>query len=82
MKTIGIIQSGYVPWSGYLDFIDEVDTFLFLEDVQYIRRDWRSMNRIKTRARAGNKATRAWPMRGGACTIAPVYRDRSLSDLG
>ena len=48
MKTIGIIQSGYIPWRGYFDFINEVDAFVFLEDVQYTRRDWRSRNRVKT----------------------------------
>lgn len=48
MKTIGIIQSNYLPWRGYFDFIREVDTFVFLDDVQYTRRDWRNRNTIKT----------------------------------
>ena len=47
MKTIGIIQPSYIPWRGYFDFIHEVDIFVFLDDVQYTRRDWRSRNRIK-----------------------------------
>ena len=49
MKTIGIIQSGYIPWRGYFDFVEEVDIFVFLDDVQYTKRDWRSRNRIRTR---------------------------------
>jgi WbqC-like protein family len=44
----GIIQSNYIPWKGYFDFIDAVDVFILLDDVQYTRRDWRNRNRIKT----------------------------------
>ena len=43
-----IIQSNYIPWKGYFDIIHEVDVFVFLEDVQYTRRDWRNRNKIKT----------------------------------
>lgn len=49
MRTIGIIQPSYIPWRGFFDFIHEVDVFVFLDDVQYTVRDWRSRNRIKTR---------------------------------
>ncbi len=48
MTTIGIVQPNYIPWRGYFDFIHEVDVFVFLDDVQYTRRDWRNRNRIKT----------------------------------
>ena len=37
-----IIQSNYLPWKGYFDIINEVDIFVFLEDVQYTTRDWRN----------------------------------------
>ena len=47
MSTVGIVQPNYIPWRGYFDFIHEVDTFVFLDDVQYTNRDWRSRNRIK-----------------------------------
>lgn len=46
---VGIIQSNYVPWKGYFDFIASVDHFVFLDDVQYTRRDWRNRNKIKTK---------------------------------
>ncbi|MFC1688484.1 WbqC family protein [Pseudomonadota bacterium] len=49
MKTIGIIQPSYLPWRGFFDFIHEVDVFVFLDDVQYTTRDWRSRNKIKTK---------------------------------
>lgn len=45
---VGIIQSNYIPWRGYFDFIDDVELFVYLDDVQYTRRDWRNRNRIKT----------------------------------
>lgn len=43
-----IIQSNYLPWKGYFDIIHDVDMFVFLEDVQYTKNDWRNRNKIKT----------------------------------
>ena len=45
---VGIIQSNYLPWRGYLDFIASVDTFVIYDDVQFSKGDWRNRNRIKT----------------------------------
>lgn len=45
---VGMIQSCYLPWRGYFDFIDDVDLFVIYDDVQYTRKDWRNRNRIKT----------------------------------
>lgn len=47
---VGIIQSCYVPWRGFFDFIDSVDLFIIFDDVAYpIGRSWRSRNQVKTR---------------------------------
>ena len=43
-----IIQSNYLPWRGYFDFIDSVDLFIVYDDVQFTRRDWRTRNLLKT----------------------------------
>lgn len=48
MKTVAVIQSNYIPWKGYFDIIHDVDLFLFYDDVQYTKRDWRNRNKIKT----------------------------------
>lgn len=48
MEKIAIIQSNYLPWKGYFDIINDVDVFVFLEDVQYTKPDWRNRNQIKT----------------------------------
>jgi hypothetical protein len=46
---VGIIQSNYIPWRGYFDFIDSVDLFIIYDDVQYpVGRSWRNRNQIKT----------------------------------
>lgn len=47
-KTAAIIQSNYIPWLGYFDMIKAVDVFVFYDDMQYTRRDWRNRNKIKT----------------------------------
>ncbi len=46
--TVGIIQSSYIPWKGYFDFIDDVDVFVMYDDVQYSKNTWRNRNKIKT----------------------------------
>ena len=45
---VGIIQSNFLPWRGYFDFIREVDLFILEDDLQYTKGDWRNRNRIKT----------------------------------
>lgn len=47
-KKCAILQSNYIPWKGVFDMINQVDTFVFLEDVDFTIRDWRTRNRIKT----------------------------------
>ena len=45
---VGIIQSNFLPWRGYIDLIRRCDLFVVYDDVQYTRRDWRNRNRVKT----------------------------------
>ena len=45
---VAILQSSYIPWKGVFDLAHRVDRFVWLDDVQYTRQDWRNRNRIKT----------------------------------
>jgi len=45
---VAMIQSSYLPWKGYFDQINMADVFVFYDDVQYTKEDWRTRNRIKT----------------------------------
>ncbi len=45
---VGMSQSNYLPWRGYFDLIKRSDLFLFYDDVQYTKQDWRNRNKIKT----------------------------------
>lgn len=47
-RRVAIVQSCYIPWKGYFDMIGSVDEFIFYDDMQYTRRDWRNRNLIKT----------------------------------
>lgn len=47
-KKVAIVQSSYIPWKGYFEMMHSVDAFIFLDDVQSTRRDWRTRNRIRT----------------------------------
>ena len=44
---IAISQSNYLPWKGYFDLIQSVDEFVFFDEVQFTRRDWRNRNVIR-----------------------------------
>lgn len=47
-RTVVIVQSCYIPWKGFFDLIRMADVFVFYDDMQYTRRDWRNRNLIKT----------------------------------
>jgi hypothetical protein len=64
---IGIIQSSFIPWRGYFDFIASVDMFIFYDDVQYSKGSWRNRNKIKCR--------------DGLCWLTVPVRGRSLKQL-
>ncbi|MBN1253421.1 MAG: WbqC family protein [Bacteroidales bacterium] len=48
MKRVAILQSNYIPWKGYFEMINMVDEFIFHDDLQYTKNDWRNRNLIKT----------------------------------
>jgi hypothetical protein len=48
MKRVAILQSNYIPWKGYFDIIHFVDEFIWYDDVQYTKNDWRNRNKIIT----------------------------------
>lgn len=45
---VGILQPCYIPWLGYFEQIHYTDCFIFLDDVQYTKEDWRNRNKVKT----------------------------------
>ncbi len=49
MTTVGIMQPTYLPWLGYLDMLDQADTFILLDTIPINRKSWQTRNRILTR---------------------------------
>ena len=45
---LSILQPSYLPWLGFFDQMHQADSFVFLDDVQFTRRDWRNRNKIRT----------------------------------
>ena len=45
--TVAIHQPNYFPYLGYFHKIASCDVFIFLDDVQYVRRGYNNRNRIK-----------------------------------
>lgn len=48
MKTISIHQPNYIPWLGYFYKIDQSDVFVYLDDVQFIKKGMHNYHYIKT----------------------------------
>lgn len=46
MRKVAVLQSNYLPWKGYFDIIHDVDSFIFYDEVQYTKNDWRNRNKI------------------------------------
>ncbi|MGM9510874.1 WbqC family protein [Larkinella sp. GY13] len=44
--TIAIMQPYFLPYIGYLQLMNEVDKFIFYDDVAFINRGWVNRNRI------------------------------------
>ncbi len=47
-KTVGIVQSCYIPWRGFFDLVSKCDEFILYDDMQFTKRDWRNRNQLKT----------------------------------
>ena len=48
MKRLALIQSAYIPWKGFFDFIDRCDEFIIYDTAAYSKGHWHNRNRIKT----------------------------------
>lgn len=44
--TVGIMQPYCFPYIGYLQLVNRVDTFIFLDDVHFIKKGWIHRNQI------------------------------------
>ena len=45
---VAMHQPHYLPWLGYIDKIDRVDLFIFLDHVQFERSNWQNRNYVKS----------------------------------
>lgn len=49
MNSIAVLQPSYLPWLGFFEQMMSVDTFVFYDDAQYTKNDWRNRNRLKSK---------------------------------
>jgi hypothetical protein len=45
---VAIMQPTYLPWLGYFGMIDQVDTFIIFDSVQFAKRSWQQRNQVKS----------------------------------
>ena len=76
MKVV-VLQPMYLPWLGYFGLIDIADTFVFYDDVQFVRQTWQNRNRIKWR-NGGTLWLTVPVQRAFRQTIAEVIIDNTL----
>jgi hypothetical protein len=50
MKTLVVLQPGYLPWLGFFDQLIRSDVFVYYDDVQFDKEGWRNRNRIKSQS--------------------------------
>ena len=50
MSSVVITQSNYIPWRGWYAMVRASDILVYLDDVQFTRRDWRNRNLIAGRS--------------------------------
>ncbi|XIA64126.1 WbqC family protein [Bradyrhizobium sp. TZ2] len=44
---LSTVQPSFLPWLGYFEQMARADIFVYLDDVQYTKQDWRNRNRFK-----------------------------------
>ena len=44
---LGISQPTFLPWIGFFAFLNQLDKFIFLDNVQFDKRSWQQRNYIK-----------------------------------
>ena len=48
LRTLAVLQPGYLPWLGFFDQLQRSDCFIFYDDVQFDKNGWRNRNRVKS----------------------------------
>lgn len=45
-NKVAMMQPTFLPWQGYFELIYKADTFIFLDDFQYVNRSFHSRNKL------------------------------------
>lgn len=75
-RRVAICQPHYLPWIGYFEMIDRVDAFVFLDDVDFIKREWKNRNRIRKEALADATKWLSVPIEHADQRGTPIHRAR------
>jgi hypothetical protein len=60
-----VTQSNFLPWRGFFASLFSVDKIVFLENVQYTKRDWRNRNIIRDSLEKDDGSWVSVPIIGG-----------------
>lgn len=73
---VAICQPHYIPWIGYFEMLDRVDVFVFLDDVDFIKREWKNRNRIRKEPAASEPKWLSVPIVHADQRGTPIHRAR------
>lgn len=73
---VAICQPHYIPWIGYFEMIDRADVFVFLDDVDFIQREWKNRNRIRAERRSGETKWLSIPIERACRRGTPIVETR------
>jgi len=72
---VAIMQPYFFPYIGYFQLMHAADTFVVLDDVQYIERGWANRNRINQN---GNPSWLTLPVRNASRELAFNQREYAI----
>jgi hypothetical protein len=85
--VISIIQPCFVPWLGYFEQIALADVFVYLDDVDYTKKDWRNGNQLKSPYGIKNigfpvkKCTRHTPLKDVEISYNSTWEDHLFNQI-
>lgn len=77
MTCVAVMQPTFMPWLGYFGLIGSVNTFVFLDDVQFSKQSWQSRNQIKTK-----NGVHLFSLSVSRATSKPLIQDTKLASNG
>lgn len=79
-RWVAICQPHYLPWIGYFEMIDRVDRFVFLDDVDFIKREWKNRNKVRKERTSADTKWLTVPIERNCQRGTPIHEARLANE--